>query len=249
MTQQLLKLVSLNIEHDKHYDLALPFLRDSKADVILIQELFEPDFTLFERELGMKCYFAAMVKMPSSHGGDSARSGIAIFTRLPVSDHFETYYGGSADNIPYFSKDPVTDFVVTNKVLLGMRVAYQGETYTFATTHFTWSNHGMATDEQRSDLKAVFSILDGMKEFVLAGDFNAPRGREIFTTLAARYKDNIPSEYTTSIDKNIHRAGDLGYMVDGLFTTLEYAATDVRLVSGVSDHMAISAHIKKSEQD
>jgi hypothetical protein len=33
------------------------------------------------------------------------------------------------------------------------------------------------------------------------------------------------------------------YVVDGLFTTPEYKATDVGLVDGVSDHMAIVATI------
>lgn len=35
-------------------------------------------------------------------------------------------------------------------------------------------------------------------------------------------------------------------MVDGLFTTSDYKASNVRLVDGVSDHMAIVADIYKN---
>ena len=37
----------------------------------------------------------------------------------------------------------------------------------------------------------------------------------------------------------------LGLMVDGLFTTPKYIASNVKLEPGVSDHMAIVANIEK----
>ncbi len=89
-------------------------------------------------------------------------------------------------------------------------------------------------------------LLDAEEGFVLCGDFNAPRGGEIFSELAARYRDNIPAQYTTSIDASLHRAGDLQLMVDGIFTTPEYQASSVLLHSGVSDHYAVTADITKT---
>ncbi len=59
------------------------------------------------------------------------------------------------------------------------------------------------------------------------------------------YTDNIPSCYTTSIDPHLHRAGALDLLVDVLFTTPKYRASDVRLVSGLSDHMAVAGNIEK----
>ena len=37
-----------------------------------------------------------------------------------------------------------------------------------------------------------------------------------FNRLAEKYKDNIPLEYKTSIDQNLHRVKGLQVMVDGL---------------------------------
>jgi endonuclease/exonuclease/phosphatase family metal-dependent hydrolase len=121
--------------------------------------------------------------------------------------------------------------------------------YRIATTHFTWSEKGRATDTQREHLHSLLSALETEKELVLCGDFNMPRGGELFSTLAERYKDTIPPEYVTSIDVSLHRnrlddPEELSQkMVDGLFTTPEYLAQNVRLVSGLSDHMAITATI------
>lgn len=81
---------------------------------------------------------------------------------------------------------------------------------------------------------------------MLAGDFNAPRGGESFSAIAARYRDNIPPNYQTSIYAPLHRSGqDLELMVDGLFTTPGYRAENVELTSGMSDHYAIVADIEK----
>ena len=76
---------------------------------------------------------------------------------------------------------------------------------------------------------------------VLCGDFNAPRGGEIFTRLATQSRDNVPSHYVTSIDPKLHRAGPLQLMVDGLFSTDGYRLSEVVLHNGVSDHCTITA--------
>ena len=91
---------------------------------------------------------------------------------------------------------------------------------------------------------------------MLCGDFNAPRmyeGKpgEIFAMLAAKFKDNIPAIYETSIDVSLHRNGKTNAqelsdkMVDGLFTTPAYEASDVVLHPDISDHYAISATITR----
>jgi endonuclease/exonuclease/phosphatase family metal-dependent hydrolase len=126
--------------------------------------------------------------------------------------------------------------------------------YTIATTHFTWSPKGEANDDQRRDQAALFAILDSLGEFAFAGDFNAPRGKETFSKFAERYQDNIPPHYETSIDVTLHKTRNnpvenarVGkYMVDGLFTTPQYQASNVRLEFGISDHAAIIATIEKT---
>jgi hypothetical protein len=245
-----LKLVSLNIERSKHLDLVLPFLKSQNADVVCLQELMEYDISAFEEIVG-PCFFTPATRHPAE--GRGALMGTGICTRLPVIHKGTRYYWGSAESL--------TDFDITNAIRKheteSHAVAFcdieRGEqVFRVATTHFTWTPDGRPDDFQRQDMRKLCDILERLGVFVLCGDFNAPRGGEIFSMLAVKYEDNVPPEYKTSIDVNLHRAGKIASekmdkkMVDGLFSTPEYTVSNVELLSGVSDHMAIIATIARN---
>jgi hypothetical protein len=249
-----LKLVCINIERSKHLDLVLPFLEREQPDVVSIQELLERDIPRFESIAG-PCHAYCVNCL---HPGDPPErgpfpEGNGIFSRLIPQTSIAEVYGGSETEIPLqkisSSGDPLN---APRLSLVSACVEEEGSLFTFATTHFTWSPQGEATETQRTDMRALLHELEALGEFVLCGDFNAPRGGEIFDMLASRYKDNIPPEYKTSIDLGLHRAGKArpqemaDKMVDGLFSTPGYTCSNVRLVDGVSDHMAIVATISKS---
>ncbi|MDQ5951411.1 MAG: hypothetical protein QG639_692, partial [Patescibacteria group bacterium] len=128
-------------------------------------------------------------------------------------------------------------------------VSEGGEEYRIATTHFTWSPAGNTTDAQREDFARLKAILLQYKDLVLCGDFNAPRGREMFSSFESLYKDNVPKEVTTTIDKDLHYAGDknLQLVVDSIFTTPHYQVSEVKMLSGVSDHLGIFGVLSKSK--
>ena len=121
------------------------------------------------------------------------------------------------------------------------------------TTNFTWSEHGQPDRYQRQDVRALLDTVLPLGDIVLCGDFNAPRGGEIFSFLAERLKDNIPRRYKTSLDIALHRAGKerpeelADKMVDGFFTSHGYRASGVRLERGVSDHCAIVGTVHMAE--
>ncbi len=239
-----LKLVSINVQRANHLHLVLPFIRYHLPDVVCVQELYEADTPLFSAVLNEAGYrFAPMSRFIRDEPPQIF--GVGIFSRLPVNDSGVVYYRGDPLAIPDLDQEDPTTW--NNKVfpLLWCDVRKGDMIYRVATTHFTWSPDGQATDDQRRDMKSLFAALEPLGEFVLAGDFNAPRGREIFGTLAEKYKDNIPEKYTTSLDSEHHRVQGLTLMVDGLFSTPSYVASDVELISGVSDHCAIRATISK----
>ena len=141
-----------------------------------------------------------------------------------------------------YDKSSTTTLRQTRRYLLQVcEVEFNRQTYRFANTHFTWSRDGQADEYQRQDVQKMLGYLEAYPSFVLSGDLNAPRGRDIFSTISDRYKDNIPKQYETSLDKDLHRCGYLPYMVDGLFSTPDYKIHDVELVFGVSDHAAVRA--------
>jgi endonuclease/exonuclease/phosphatase family metal-dependent hydrolase len=203
-----IKLISLNIEGNKHLDnLVLPFLVAEKPEVVTLQEVFLPDVPKIEAA-------------------------------------FYQYYYGVEEVIPEFfaKQDPNS----MNRVLVWQVVEKDGQPYRFATTHFTWSMDGQTIDLQKQTYQSMKQILETFPDLVLTGDFNAPRGKEIFTNLATSYKDNIPAEVMTTIDNNLHKAkANIQFVVDGCFTSKEYRASNVKIVDGVSDHMAVVAEISR----
>ncbi|MDP3645608.1 MAG: endonuclease/exonuclease/phosphatase family protein [bacterium] len=253
-----LKLISLNIERAKHLDRVVPFLRGQKPDVACLQEVREPDIPLLKEAIGaVDHFFAPMTQHPSD--GNPAIVGMCIISRLPVRKIHIEYYRGNQDSIPHAIERPEdwTDDVAVaashNCALSSVDVEKDRAIFRISTTHFLWSRRGRFTKYQREDMKKLLAILAGLGEFVLTGDFNAPRGGEIFGMLAEKYKDNIPLRYVTSLDLELHRAAQKGRgdeiadkMVDGLFSTPAYIVSDVKMICGVSDHCAIVANVSKN---
>jgi len=124
-----------------------------------------------------------------------------------------------------------------------------GENFMIGTTHFTWTFNGETDSRQEKDLSSLFEVLDGIPELILCGDFNAPRGKKVWSALSSRYIDHIPLEYTSSIDSKLHRKKDLHHLVDGLFSTPHYETKNVRIVCNVSDHCAVVAEIYKKTEN
>lgn len=242
-----IRFASINIEGHTHINRVVPFLTDYRPDVVCFQELSEVDILTLEKALGMKCIFVPMaihLAVPKDPNSAIGKTGLGIFSRQEKLSSRARWYVGSEDVLPRFARATPRNLI--NCLVLSAEFSFGGISYTFATTHFTWTPDGNPNDAQREDLKKMLAILHKMSDFVFTGDFNAPRGMEIFDALAAEYKDNVPLAYLSSLDPELHiLKNSKKLMVDGLFTTPEYIATDVKLVSGVSDHMAITALISK----
>jgi hypothetical protein len=145
-------------------------------------------------------------------------------------------------------------FFETSEALVWADIKSEGgEIFKIVNIHLPVTQHGATTPKQLEDLKSAFQKLDTLGDFVLCGDMNAPRIYETFKKISEKYRDNIPLEYKTSLDRNLHRIGKDKfvtegmdkYVVDGLFTTPLYETSNVRLMDSLSDHMAVVGEISK----
>ncbi len=249
-SKNILRFASINIQGDTNLERVVAFIREYKPDVVCFQELMQTSLEFFESALQMRGYFVPMTKyyaVFTDHQSPVVPFGVGIFSNLDFSNVRSDYYYGGVGDMPLLTiNDGVTDETTNWRVLLRATITKNGDSYTIATTHFTRTGDGSTSDKQRVDLKNLLAITEKCPELILCGDFNAPRGGEIFGALASTYKDNIPPEYLSSLDTELHRIGKLKkLMVDGLFTTPQYEASEVKLSSGVSDHMAVTALISK----
>jgi|JI8StandDraft_1071087.scaffolds.fasta_scaffold28229_2 endonuclease/exonuclease/phosphatase family metal-dependent hydrolase len=241
-----MKLISINIEQNKHLKIVLPFLEHERPDVVCCLEICEADVPKFEKLLGMQSFFKRVNKGLFEKDGHEDYVGNAVFARNFLSKNFQYYFGDESSVRSYEHTPDPKKFRNNSQIpLLWMDVEHEDVVFRLATTHLTWTMEGESTPYQLEDVEKMLSITKTLGELVLVGDFNAPRGGETFSCIARIYKDNIPPEYKTSIDQNLHKVKGLQYMVDGLFTTPAYVASGVKLVDGVSDHMAIVANIDK----
>ncbi len=241
-----LSLISLNIERDKHFDRFLPFLKSRNPDVVCFQELLKGDIPRITDALGGSMFHAPFFLYEQE--GERHQWGAGIWSRLPPSATRARQYAGNEDEgLRVFREDDPLQarYDAHRDLLLEADIEKDGETYRILTTHFIWTPDGEANDAQRDAATRLLALLEDSGEFVLCGDMNAPRGKEIFSRFASVLTDNIPPKFERSLDPELHRAGHLEFMVDALFTTPSYSASNVSLEFGVSDHAAIVATVAK----
>jgi exonuclease III len=251
-----MKLISINIESNKHTDTVLDFLKKEKADVVCVQELLEEEFEFYKKELVFEGVFQSFdyccrtinskATYDAISGLKGKKHGVAIFTKNIIKNG-TIFYEGSAENIlksynEYISNEKFQK----NKTLIWVETRDDtGKIFKFVTTQLPVTHEGEVTPYQIKIINSMLSELKRLGDLVFCGDMNAPRGHQSFAIINRNYKDNIPLEYKTSIDQNLHRVKGIQFMVDGLFTTPLYKASNVRLQDGVSDHMAIISDIEK----
>ena len=240
MTNTFIKLISLNIEGRKHLDRVIPFFKEQKAEVICLQEVFKKDLPFIEKSLQMKAIFIPFLRTSQAIDYQPGNDlfGVAILSSSDFNQSQHRYYPHRPSLIPKYAGPRSYDHV-----LLWVTVHKNKIPFTIANTHFTWAMPDQADQIQKEDLKELLAILKTIPQFVLCGDFNAPRGQRTFDNLASFYQDNIPPEITTTIDSQFHKAGPLQLVVDGLFSTLHYLVKNVKVQSGLSDHYAIVSNI------
>lgn len=237
-------MVSLNIEGSRHLDRVVSFLNKKNPKIIMLQEVFETDVVEIAKKLKLNYCFSPMTLRPDNqkrHPG-LQKWGLSILSFYPIENYHEYFYVGSKNIIPRFREK---DHGGVRKVLLIAKVKFPESTWNLCNTHFTWTPDGFTSVAQKRDIVKLLKHLKDQKELVLCGDFNAPRGREIWSRISDNYKDNIPSHITTTIDGSLHRAGDLQLVVDGLFSSPNYKITNVKVHTGLSDHCAISANVSR----
>lgn len=227
----MLSIASLNIHQFLHREETLRALRASDADVICMQEVPESAVFELERELGGTAVFVPMGDFPEV--GEAV--GIGMFIRRGVflqSDFYRYHESAATQPLSFSDCDRILQYAVIEKEGISYRVGH---------THFVWTPNGESDERQLAAMDRLLKSTDVFSDMVLCGDFNAPRGKGVWEMLAKEFTDNIPAHETTTLDQVLHRAAPLHHVVDGMFTKGRYAARDVRVISGASDHKLITA--------
>jgi endonuclease/exonuclease/phosphatase family metal-dependent hydrolase len=236
-----IKLLTLNIESDRHLDRVEAVIAEHLPDVVCLQEVLEPDCARLASAGGYDVKFTVSAHRPDWRGAHR-HWGVAVMCRVPVRSRSEHYYSEDL-RIPVV-REP-NDVC---RVVVVTELEYQGRPYRIANTHFTWSPDGHIIELQRDDFARLKRALSAYPDYVLCGDFNAPRGREMFGMFVDELglTDHLPASVTSTLDPQFHRVSTLQLVVDTIFSTPQYRVTQTRVLEGISDHKGILARIERS---
>lgn len=248
------KLLTVNIEGDKHIERLRPFIAEENPDVICIQEAFRDDV---QDLLGSE-YQLEFLPMCLKERMDKSLDvwGVAIATRTPAVQVIREYYQQPTTTLVPF--DGISIHTKRDTIwhgVVGVTIEDGDKTLTIFTTHFTWTPDGASNDYQAKDMTTLLSFLANQQPHILCGDFNIPRKQNVlYPLLASHYTDHVPAEYETSMYLPLHRTKDdpiegprVGsYMVDYILSTPKtYMVSPALMRGNVSDHCALVSTIEK----
>jgi endonuclease/exonuclease/phosphatase family metal-dependent hydrolase len=236
-----IKLLTLNIEADRHLERVEAVIAEHLPDIVCLQEVLEPDCARLAAAGSYDMKFSISAHRPSWRGGQPDW-GVAVMCRVPVRAQSQHYY--SEDSRIRLLREPND----ARRVVVMTELEHQGRPYRIATTHFTWSPDGHIIETQQADFARLHAVLSAYPDYVLCGDFNAPRGREMFGKFVDELGliDHLPASVTSTLDPLFHRVGTLELAVDTIFATPEYRVTETRVLDGISDHKGILARIERA---
>lgn len=233
-----LKLITVNVEQDKHFNKLISFLELEDADIVFLMEVYRDNIAILS---GSKYPYSEFI--PNARVG-TREWGVAVMSKLPILDK-DRYYCGELNN-----RDMPEQGIETHlPAVLMIKVEKEGKVWQLGGTHFSWTPHGTSDQRQKDHFKNLVSYLKQKGELVIMGDFNIARGRnELYEELCKEYKDNIPTDVISTIDEELHRVnmtnpGKLSLVVDYAWSTKRYLVKDVEVKSGVSDHKAIVSRV------
>jgi endonuclease/exonuclease/phosphatase family metal-dependent hydrolase len=224
-------------------------VRARDLDVVLIQEVYEDHVVAIANYLSRAYYRFVPMHHIHLEAGQLNRIGLAIFSRYPLDEYAWTYYGlfnellpGDWDSGSYGGKPALVVFQQA-------QVSIGGVKYRLGQTHFSWTPGGKFLPHQQIHLRNLLAII-GDEPIVWGGDLNMPRATSPgWQMITERFADNIPATVLSTLDPVFHPAvfrQGKQFVLDGLFSTSPYRVSRVELVTGVSDHILVTATVDRN---
>lgn len=235
------KLVSINIEGSKHLDSVGRFLDSERADIVCLMEVSRDDVLQIAGDNYPFVVFAPNDVIGNIAGQKGTTpTGVAILSKTIMIDVEKEYFGEQPRKVIV---DPGSGSQAP--VLLSARIG----SLLVGAVHFTWTKKGQVSDDQKKHVGKLLEYLQTKGELLMCGDFNIPRGKEMYMQIAAKYKDNIPAIVETTIDPDLHYAnqgerGSLKTVVDYIWSTPGIKVEEVEVKEGISDHCGLVCQIR-----
>ncbi|HEU5115002.1 MAG TPA: endonuclease/exonuclease/phosphatase family protein [Candidatus Paceibacterota bacterium] len=268
-----IKIVTLNVGRGfPGFMSTLEFLDACMADVYCLQDLRREHIRYFDEFMNVIGeHFVPMTAhiFPKAEGEFSDDVGIGIFAagNSLISTSAHAYWGsvspvweiGGVEYGPGGNARPVDLEAVRrteSRLVAFAEIEKGGHVFKIGTTHGVWVPGGKADDHQRKCMRKCRDILAREPgPFIVAGDWNAARGGEIYDMLtedeigSAGLVDCTPVAIENTVDWTKRGKQGPNLVVDYILAKGSplYEVTDVEAHFGVSDHAAITATVSVRE--
>jgi endonuclease/exonuclease/phosphatase family metal-dependent hydrolase len=244
-----IKIISLNIWHGKLLARVVEFLRAGKADIVLLQEVYNGDighhdsqyrtFQTLQKELGYEYSAFGQAYEEKIGSGDLIPHGNAIFSRWPIQSSQVILMTEST--LDYYQEIPEHWPILPAPLQHAVIDAASVELDVF-NIHGVWDLDGdNFSDRRRQMSDAIFSSIQDKPNVILAGDSNAKPTNRAMKNLETVLRPVFGAEIKTSF--NMRRKDNPGYAtaaVDVMYVSpnIEIASKEVPDVD-VSDHLPL----------
>ena len=166
----MLKLISVNMEGEKHFPHILSLIKSENPSIICLQECPE-SFQKYLQDLGFRTDFLAM----RHHVQNDVEytEGLVFASNLPFASIHKYYY--QPDYALPSQPVPTPDQLMHHGYIYAS-LEHNEELYHFANTHIMCTADGMPNEHQTQGVKKLLSLLQSEKPHLICGDFNIPRG-------------------------------------------------------------------------
>lgn len=243
-----LKILSLNIEHGGvTMQPLLEFIRDTNADIMLLQEVHSSGDQSLEPRLRTMQYFAEELDYTFSSFAPKYRdfdntedgtsySGNAVFSRLPILETRTHYH-----RLPYSETyhDSFETAAECPDVLQQCLIRSSAGDINVFNLHGPWDLDGEHYGEGRQKMSdAIIAATTGLPRVILGGDTNAKPVNEAFTRIT-HLKSVFGDELQTTF--NMKRKKLPGYATAAV--DMIWLSPDIHLVTKARPDVDVSDHL------
>jgi endonuclease/exonuclease/phosphatase family metal-dependent hydrolase len=251
------KVATLNLWGGQRLDSAIKILREEKPNVLMLQEVRKDPFMLrnIRQALDMQSMvFAPMGSYCGPEKMGQALTGVAILADKELSED-------KIHPLGEFNHDPKTagrfwpeyNDRPLNSVLLTALYPLKDGLVRVATTHGAWvpkadSGEVSVMQKLQTAMMKEYFLTYPDHPIVFGADFNRQVNTAAFCELSPLLRSVLPASVRSTIDP-VHIANKEGFTlelaVDTICISESLVASDVRVVSGLSDHCMVVATISR----
>lgn len=237
------KFICLNLwQGGKLFDEIVSWLREERADIVALQEVYESSDRSLERRYRSLAELKRALGLPygcfapafMDYREEVAEMGNGVLSKFPVKAGRTVFYDVPYDS--HFTENE--DFIQAPRNLQHVRVEVGGDVVNVFNTQGIWGRDGDDNKRRLNMARIIVKEIGDKKNVVLAGDFNVKEDTEAVATIENRllnvFKGELKSSFNMKWKDNPNFATAVVDMI--------FVSQDVKVIQHYVPSVSVSDH-------